>query len=135
MENRIYLPPNLKSALTRLASPFLDSQLPSLSVAVQEYGESIAKASISSPFMDVPLARVVCLKTLNILKSYPDLDPDSKKWGAAAVKYFLMRADEINGFTTPGGFEDDALVMHVVTDVILADKAFEKDFSWDSACW
>lgn len=127
MENKIDLPPNLKEALKRLASPFPDSHIPSLSAAVKDYGESIAKASISAPFMDVPLALRICQNALEILKRYPYLDSDSKKWGAASIKYFLMRADEINGFTTPGGFEDDALVMDAVTDAIWAGKIPETE--------
>lgn len=113
-----------------LDTPFPENQIPSLKISLKEYGDSIVRAAKTAPFIDVPLALQLRESALDILNRYGELDLESKKAGAAAVKYFLLRDDARNGFLKPGGFEDDAMVLRAATSFIAARESGMVGRSW-----
>ncbi len=118
MEAIAKLPVEIRERLIPLVSAFREDQIPSLRIALKEYGDSIPLAAKNAAFMDVPMALRIRETALEIFNHYGELDSESRKLASAAVKYFLLREDAVNGFKAPGGFDDDALVMDTVAAVL-----------------
>lgn len=130
MQTNTDLPPAIKARLTGLDRPLEAKQVPSLVQALQDYVDSIARAAVASTFIDMPLVLRLQTSALEILNRYGELDPESRKAGSTAVKYFLLRDDARNGFLLPGGFEDDAQVMHAASEFIAARRAGSAGGKW-----
>ena len=124
------LSPEIKERLERLDRPLDEGQIPALRIALKEYVRSIGRAAEKAPFIDMPLVFKLQASALEILDQYQDLDPGSKKAGAAGIKYFLMRDDALNGFLHPGGFENDSHVPTATAHFIAARKSSIERASW-----
>ena len=118
MEEFSALPPALQEYVSRLSTPLDPRQVKPLQAALADYEQQVIKAAREHAFVDVALAVRLKAAAAALLERYPALEGEKRKWASAAIKYFLLRDDFQNGFTSPTGFEDDALVMNAAVTAL-----------------
>lgn len=118
MEEFSALPPALQEYISRLSTPLNPGQVKPLQAALSDYEKQVMKAAQEHAFVDVALAARLKAVATALLERYSGLEGERRKWASAAIKYFLLRDDFRNGFTSPTGFEDDALVMNAVVTAL-----------------
>jgi hypothetical protein len=110
------LPEALREKVSRLSTPLNLKWISSLKDALTDFESSLVRSALRHPGLDMARAARLRKAAEALLDRYPQLDPPAQAWAAAAVKYFLMRDDDDNGFLSHTGFQDDLQVMDILLE-------------------
>jgi len=88
---------------------------------IDRYMEDVRRALAEPALIDASQASHIAASCKALLALYEDLDESGRAAVVGAVRYFVRRVDADDDLESPLGFDDDAVVVNIVIDLVGAD--------------
>jgi len=112
------LPSNVREIFEEMCEALPREEAWALAPAVRDHARAVRSAQKANEFLDADTAEQIASALIAILMDYDSFKDDHKRLIIGAIRYFVTSQDAEADLTSILGFEDDALVLNYVLEII-----------------